>query len=86
MTLLLFLKLSAAVISVALGAGILARDHGLAANRLMAAFLFCNAWWASCEFHLYKLGPQTLNLGLDVGTYIVSFNHRSQSTRGGNRL
>jgi PAS domain S-box-containing protein len=49
---LLLLKLSSAVVSMALGAGILARDHGLKANRLIAAFLFCNAWWASAEFFL----------------------------------
>ena len=52
MILFLLLKLASAAISVALGAGILARDHGLKANRLIAAFLFCNAWWATCEFFL----------------------------------
>lgn len=50
----LMMKLLAAVVSVALGAGILARDHGLKANRLIAAFLFCNAWWATAEFFLYQ--------------------------------
>ena len=50
----LLMKLSGAIVSVALGAGILARDHGLRANRLIAAFLFCNAWWASAEFFLYQ--------------------------------
>jgi hypothetical protein len=48
----LLMKFSGAIVSVALGAGILARDHGLRANRLIAAFLFCNAWWASGEFFL----------------------------------
>lgn len=47
-------KLFGGVLSVALGAGILARDHGLKANRLIAAFLFCNAWWALLEFFLYQ--------------------------------
>jgi signal transduction histidine kinase len=51
---LLLLKLSSAIVSVGLGAGILARDHGLKANRLIAAFLFCNVWWASAEFFLYQ--------------------------------
>ena len=51
---LLLLKLSTAIVSMALGAGILARDHGLKANQLIAAFLFCNAWWASAEFFLYQ--------------------------------
>lgn len=51
---LLLLKLSSAVVSIGLGAGILARDHGLKANRLIAAFLFCNAWWATAEFFLYQ--------------------------------
>jgi len=51
---LLLLKLSSAVVSIGLGAGILARDHGLKANRLIAAFLFCNAWWAASEFFLYQ--------------------------------
>jgi len=50
----LLMKLSAVVVSVALGAGILARDHGLTANRLIAAFLFCNAGWATGEFFLYQ--------------------------------
>ena len=51
---MLLLKLSTMVVSVALAAGILARDHALVANRLIAAFLFCNAWWAGCEFFLYQ--------------------------------
>jgi PAS domain S-box-containing protein len=51
---LILSKLVAAIISVALGAGILARDHGLRANRLLAAFLFCNAWWAGGEFLTYQ--------------------------------
>ena len=51
---LLLLKLSSAIVSVGLGAAILARDHGLKANRLIAAFLFCNAWWASAEFFLHQ--------------------------------
>jgi len=50
----LLLKLSSAIVSIGLGAGILARDHGLKANRLIAAFLFCNAWWATTEFFLYQ--------------------------------
>ena len=50
----LLVKLSAIVVSVALGAGILARDHGFKANRLIAAFLFCNAAWATGEFFLYQ--------------------------------
>ena len=51
---LLLLKLSSAAVSIGLGAGILARDHGLNANRLIAGFLFCNAWWATGEFFLYQ--------------------------------
>lgn len=54
MILVMLSKLLAAVVCVGLGAGILARDHGLKANRLIAAFLFCNAWWACCEFFLYQ--------------------------------
>jgi signal transduction histidine kinase len=48
------IKLFSAVLSVTLGAGILARDHGLKSNRLIAAFLFCNAWWALIEFFLHQ--------------------------------
>jgi PAS domain S-box-containing protein len=51
---LLLLKLLSATVSVSLGAGLLARDHGLKANRLIAAFLLCNAWWATSEFFLYQ--------------------------------
>jgi signal transduction histidine kinase len=51
---LILSKLVAAIVSVALAAGILARDHGLRANRLIAAFLCCNAWWAGGEFLLYQ--------------------------------
>ena len=51
---LALIKLSSAVVSIALGSAILARDHGLKANRLIAAFLLCNAWWASLEFFLYQ--------------------------------
>lgn len=47
-------KAACAVVSVALAAGLLARDHGLKANRLIAAFLFCNAYWALLEFFLYQ--------------------------------
>ena len=54
MNTLVLIKLFGAVLSVTLGAGILARDHGLKANRLIAAFLFCNAWWALLEFWLYQ--------------------------------
>ena len=50
----LLLKLLTAVVSIGLGAGILARDHGLKINRLIAAFLFCNAWWAITEFFLHQ--------------------------------
>ena len=52
MTWLLLLRLGAAAVSVALAAAILARDHGLKPNRLIAALLFCNAWWALMEFFL----------------------------------
>ena len=41
---ILLMKLAGAVVSVGLGAGILARDHGMRAYRLIAAFLFCHAW------------------------------------------
>ncbi len=51
-TWLLLRRLAAAVVSVGLAAAILARDHGLKANRLIAAFLLCNAWWAITEFFL----------------------------------
>jgi signal transduction histidine kinase len=54
MTSILFLKLATAVVSVALAAGLLARDHELTANRLIAAFLLCNAFWATCEFYLFQ--------------------------------
>jgi signal transduction histidine kinase len=54
MTSMLFLKLVAAIVSVALAAGLLARDHELTANRLIAAFLICNAFWATCEFYLLQ--------------------------------
>ncbi|MCR9097908.1 MAG: ATP-binding protein [bacterium] len=47
-------KAACAVVSVALAAGLLARDHGLKANRLIAAFLLCNAYWALLEFFLYQ--------------------------------
>jgi len=53
-------KVLGAVVSVALAAGLLARDHGLTANRLIAAFLFCNAYWALLEFFLYQTDdPET---------------------------
>jgi len=48
------LKLASAVVSVSLAAGMLARDHELKANRLLAAFLLCNAYWAVGEFFLYQ--------------------------------
>ena len=54
MTALVLVKLLAALISVALAAGILARDPELRVNRLIAALLLCNAWWASTEFFLYQ--------------------------------
>ncbi|MBJ19661.1 MAG: hypothetical protein CL933_09590, partial [Deltaproteobacteria bacterium] len=50
----LMVKLLAVIVSIVLGAGILARDHELKTNRLIAAFLFCNAWWAGVEFFLYQ--------------------------------
>lgn len=46
------LKILTAIISVGIGAGLLARDHGLKGYRLLAAVMFCNAWWASAEFLL----------------------------------
>ena len=54
MSWLIYLELASAIVSVALGAGIFARDHGLKANRLIAAFLFCNAWWACAQFFLFQ--------------------------------
>jgi PAS domain S-box-containing protein len=54
MTGILFLQLVAAVVSVGLASGMLARDHELAPNRLIASFLFCNAFWAVCEFYLIQ--------------------------------
>jgi len=54
MTFVLILKLATTVVSIALGFAILARDHELRANRLIAAFLFCSGWWAGCEFVLYR--------------------------------
>jgi signal transduction histidine kinase len=51
---LLLMKLTGAVVSVGLAAAILARDHSLRSNRLIAAFLLCNAWWAVGEFFLYQ--------------------------------
>lgn len=63
MTLILF-KVLAMILSVALGAGMLARDHGLAANRLIAAFFFCNAWWAGSEVFLYRTEDPAVALEL----------------------
>lgn len=54
MSVFLLLKLEAVLISIALAAGILARDRGLVANRLAAGFFMCNAWWAGCEFLAYQ--------------------------------
>jgi signal transduction histidine kinase len=50
----LLTKLATAIVSVALGAGLLARDHGLKLNRLIAALFFCNGWWATSEFFLFQ--------------------------------
>ncbi len=46
------LKIVTAMISIGIGAGLLARDHGLKGYRLLAAVMFCNAWWATAEFIL----------------------------------
>ncbi len=54
MTFALLLKLATTIVSVALGFAILARDHELRANRLIAAFLFCSGWWAGSEFVLFR--------------------------------
>jgi len=54
MSFAILLKLATTVVSVALGFAILARDHELRANRLIAAFLFCSGWWAGSEFVLYR--------------------------------
>lgn len=60
MTPILALKLFALVTSVGLAAGLLARDHGLRANRQIALFLGFNALWALLEFFLYRTDdPQT---------------------------
>lgn len=56
-------KALGAVVSVALAAGLLARDHGLKANRLIAAFLLCNGWWALLEFFLYQTDDPAAALG-----------------------
>jgi len=58
------LKLASAVVSVSLAAGMLARDHELKANRLLAAFLLCNAYWAVCEFFLYQATDREVAAGL----------------------
>jgi PAS domain S-box-containing protein len=50
----LLIKLATAIVSVALGAGLLARDHGLKLNWLIAALFFCNGWWATTEFFLFQ--------------------------------
>lgn len=46
------LRILTASVSVGLAAGLLARDHGLRANRLLAAFLLFNGWWAVGELQL----------------------------------
>ncbi len=51
---MLLMKIVAASVSVALAAGLLTRDRDLTANRLIAAFLLCNAFWATCEFYLLQ--------------------------------
>jgi len=51
---MMLLKLGSGVVSIWLAAGILARDHSLRSNRLIAAFLLCNTWWAVTEFLLFK--------------------------------
>jgi signal transduction histidine kinase len=61
---LVVLKLATAILSVGLASGILARDHELAANRLLSTFLFCNAYWAGSEFFLYRSDDPELALGL----------------------
>ena len=48
----MLVKLASAVVSTALAAGLLARDHGLTVNRLIAVFLACNAYWSLCGFFL----------------------------------
>lgn len=58
--LLLLLKILAVALSVALAAGILARDHELLANRLVSAFFLCNAWWAGCEFLVFQSSDPAL--------------------------
>jgi signal transduction histidine kinase len=58
MNVMVMLKLFAAVVSVALAAGLLARDRELTANRLVAAFLLCNVWWATGEFYLFQTGDR----------------------------
>ena len=58
--LLLLLKILAVALSVALAAGILARDHELLANRLVSAFFLCNAWWAGCEFMVFQSSDPAL--------------------------
>lgn len=62
MIIIILLKLSAIILSVALGAGILARDHALKVNRIIAAFFFCNAIWAAAEFVLYQTSNPDLAL------------------------
>jgi signal transduction histidine kinase len=43
------IQLASALLSAALAAAIAAREPGQRANRLMAAFLLCNVWWALCQ-------------------------------------
>jgi len=50
----LLLKASTSAIAIALASAILARDHGLLANRLIAAFFYCVAGWAGLEFLLHQ--------------------------------
>jgi PAS domain S-box-containing protein len=64
MTTLLLLKLASAFVSVALAAGILARDHRLLSNRLIAAYLLCNAWWALGEFALFQTVDATAAMSI----------------------
>lgn len=50
MSFIVLLKILTAIFSVGICAGLLARDHGLKGYRLLAMLMFCNGWWALCEF------------------------------------
>ena len=67
----LLLKASTSAVAVALASAILARDHGLLANRLIAAFFYCVAGWAGLEFLLHQqteAGSLQLRLPLPPST------------------